>query len=57
MNATIAVAAVSAATAIIVAAFGYILNKRLERDAEWRKLQLDDIRNILRLYQVSSTTA
>jgi hypothetical protein len=41
MDGTLIVATISAATAITVAALGYILNKRHERAADWRKLKLD----------------
>jgi hypothetical protein len=41
MTATVIVALISGAVAILGIVFGYILNKRREREAEWRKLKLE----------------
>lgn len=41
IDTTVLVAAISAGTALSVAAITYALNKRREREAEWRKLKLE----------------
>ena len=41
MNATLIVGLISATTAVVLAMAGYTLNRRRDRELEWRKLKLE----------------
>lgn len=46
-NAPVVVAAITAASAIVVAAVTYFLTRKREREAEWRKLKLERYREFV----------